>query len=346
MRTINDLLQGASLGTILSGNSFIDYPHLQIHCLEEAESFINCYGYDLVEDNQEIEKLRIEALGFLENTILNKEITIPQSIIDTTDIRYLLLWASNSDCDDRGLWSCALLRIMHSFSHCSSFYNDQYHKEIREQILSKIENHINFENEQFFIGDIALANYQSRPIKSRESVVTKLLHKVENVSADIFDWIGIRIITKKRLDAVKVLSYFRENNVIMFANIKPSRSRNTLLDLEWLKTNWEKFEYEQLSQMVQKLGFPSEQGKPVANYHTTSDYHAIQFTCRQRVRIKEASGKIISFFFPFEVQIMDEESYQESRIGDASHEKYKRRQLSAVRKRVLGALYDKLKSTV
>ncbi len=345
MRTINDLLQGASLGTILSGNSFIDYPNLQIHSLEETEAFIACYGYDLKEDQLEIEKLRVEALGFLTTVILNNEIAVPKQIIEMKDIRYLLLWASNAECDDRGLWSCSLLRIMHTFAHCSSFYNDQYHKEIREQILAQIEKHINLENGIYYIGDTALANYQSRPIKGRESVVIKLLHKVENVSADIFDWIGLRIVTKHRLDAVKVLSYLRENNVIMFANIKPSRSRNTLLDLEWLKTNWDKFEYEQLKEMLQELDFPTEQGQPLVNYHSTSDYHAIQFTCRQRVKIREISGKVISFFFPFEVQIMDEESYLQSRIGDASHEKYKRRQLSAVRKRVLGALYLKLKSS-
>jgi len=45
-----------------------------------------------------------------------------------------------------------------------------------------------------------------------------------------------------------------------------------------------------------------------------------------------------SFFFPYEMQIVDLKTHLENMFGRASHEKYKEKQLIAARKRVLGRL--------
>jgi uncharacterized protein (TIGR04562 family) len=45
-------------------------------------------------------------------------------------------------------------------------------------------------------------------------------------------------------------------------------------------------------------------------------------------------------FFPFEVQIMDAESYVESQAGNANHNRYKQSQIRAARKRVLGKVIE------
>ncbi|PIP80069.1 MAG: hypothetical protein COW84_07205 [Gammaproteobacteria bacterium CG22_combo_CG10-13_8_21_14_all_40_8] len=342
MTTIYEHVQGASLGTVLAGQSIIDHPALSIHTLEEAQAFLECYGYDLEIDKKEIASLRLKALKFLQNTLLDDSFPIPETIRNTEDIRHLLMWASNNHKSSRALWSCSLLRIMHTISHCSSFFNDHYQHEIRHQIVARIEKHITKDDAgRIFLGDIELADFQCRPCKTQESATLKLLHKPENVTADIFDWIGLRFITKYRLDAIKVLVFLRENNAVMFANVKPSRSRNSLLDIEWMKKQFLDTNYEDLKLALEEMDYPQEQGKPIDNVHTTSNYHAVQFTCRQRINILGPRGHRINFFFPFEIQIMDQKSYHESRLGDASHEMYKRRQLETVRKRVLGKLYKK-----
>ncbi len=46
----------------------------------------------------------------------------------------------------------------------------------------------------------------------------------------------------------------------------------------------------------------------------------------------------INFFFPYEVQILDRESYERSRSGRASHATYKERQRQAVKERIWGDL--------
>lgn len=102
------------------------------------------------------------------------------------------------------------------------------------------------------------------------------------------------------------------------------------------------------------------------NSHSSDSYRAIQFTCRQLVRyedpfvsefkklkifinknhssdeISEMINKIdtsnltrdIEFFYPYEVQIMDEKSYDNNLQGDASHKEYKKSQIISARNRL------------
>jgi uncharacterized protein (TIGR04562 family) len=44
----------------------------------------------------------------------------------------------------------------------------------------------------------------------------------------------------------------------------------------------------------------------------------------------------VSFFFAFEIQLMDAASWQRSQEGAASHEAYKKRQVDTARRRVFG----------
>ena len=90
------------------------------------------------------------------------------------------------------------------------------------------------------------------------------------------------------------------------------------------------------------------------NQHSLKNYHSIQFTCRHLINFKnpfvgefnklrkfaketdpdgEITSKInsldlstvsknIRFFYPFEVQVVDEENYKINTEGEASHQKY------------------------
>ena len=111
------------------------------------------------------------------------------------------------------------------------------------------------------------------------------------------------------------------------------------------------------------------------NVHSGSDYAAVQLTCRQLIRtprpitalrknleaaVSEASPEISNemrcyltemaqvvkniarisgdeefAFFPFEIQVMDEQSWEVNSTGKASHGRYKKSQIRAARRRVL-----------
>ncbi len=345
-----------TLRSIVGGRSAIDAPHMHCHDLADAEAFLECYGFDThrAEHLAELAELRQLAVEFIETELLDDE-RIPDAVRNEEDVRSLLVWASDRVSTERSAWSCAILRVAHTLAHSRSYFNDKYGVEIRSQIFSRFEPHLNMGAGALKLGSgedaIELVDFEVRPAKPVFSVALKLLHKVENVAEDIFDRFGVRFITQRRFDALLVVKYLREHNVFMFANVKPSRSRNTLVDLAWLEDLMSGLDteveggrmddverLELLRQAVDAQAYPAPPHS-VDNPHSSASYHAVQFTCRQMIRVPDDTGqREIRFFFPFEVQILDDESYRRSRSGYAAHDLYKARQRQAVRQRVLGRL--------
>ena len=348
-----------TLNTIVGGGSAIDVPRLYVKTSDEAESFLECYGFSWSVDShrRELDAVRREAISYIEEELLGGQSPMPDELLDQEDVRQLLLWGSEPPNTVRQQWVCALLRVMHTISHADSYLNRRFSRQIRRQIIDRYKPHLHIDVDKLTLGrgkgSIPLVRFEVKESKPLRSTITKLLHKVENVAADIFDRVGVRFVTQDRLDTLLVVQYLRQKNVVMFANIKPSRSRNTLIDINWLRDEIDRLdrgeEALERSQRVKRLReslavrpFPSS-NQPFTNRFSSVDYHSIQFTCRQQIRVRdmladERQGGEMRFFFPFEVQVLDAESYQMSRDGLASHEVYKRRQRREVQRRVMGPL--------
>ena len=81
------------------------------------------------------------------------------------------------------------------------------------------------------------------------------------------------------------------------------------------------------------------------NPYSSIDFRYIKFISRKLIKINPQSTspsnsasaqlKDFSFFYPFEVQIMDQSAYQKMQTGDSGHNEYKNRQIEAARKRVI-----------
>jgi len=376
-----------TLESIVGGGSPIDVPRLHLETLEQAEEFLGSYGFNWTSPlhKKEILAIQSEAISFIEDEFLKEDpnLTVPDFISSERDLRKVMLWASSKDKEAKQQWSCALLRVMHTFMHSRSYFNQKFDQQIRQQIIQRFEPHLHVGANGPVLGRgegaIPLIHFEIKRAKPIRSVVMKLLHKAENVATAIFDRVGIRLITGDKLDALMVVRYLRSHNVIMFANIQQPRSKNTLVDMgsfrEELARLNESFEAGKIdkAEREQKLriflkhqSYPNAQDN-VKNRFSDRSYHSIQFTCRQMVRtlepytqtlpladeliddhdLKELNNdpsepprryKEIRFFFPYEVQIMDLDSYQASKSGLASHDEYKRRQTHVAKRRVLGDL--------
>jgi uncharacterized protein (TIGR04562 family) len=369
------------MDTMMAGTSAIDVSRLYLTGIADAEDFLRCYGFDLqrAEEAREVEALRAEALQFILQELLCDEpdLEFPAEIAEERDVRRILLWASMPHVQPRQKWACSLLRVMHTFAHAGSHFQDLYGEQLRDQILQRFEAHLHEEDGHLFLGRdaqrIPLKAFQMRGRKSRRSIALKLLQKAENVSADVFDWVGIRLVTEHRFDALLVARYLRVHNVIMFANVRPGRSRNTLLDLEQVRDALQRTRaeveagclteagrWQALRAWAATLDYPAEAARSTYNPFSASSYHAIQFTCSQQIRVPnphlaplrrwaqmsprtELMARTLerwgiqtgtSFFFPFELQILDHESFERSRNGRASHADYKARQRHAVKRRL------------
>ncbi|MEO0336794.1 MAG: hypothetical protein AAF202_10385 [Pseudomonadota bacterium] len=77
------------------------------------------------------------------------------------------------------------------------------------------------------------------------------------------------------------------------------------------------------------------------NQFSSQDYRFIKFITRKLIRIPAGNEESspFSFFYPYEVQIVDYETYLQNLSGGASHAEYKKRQKRKARMRVLGYGY-------
>lgn len=392
------------LDIIISGKSSIDsLTAFQIHDLDEADRFIRSYGYDLDKPVEKAEMLGNfhEALSFIRKHFLQPEnpsglkLEIPRKILELTDVRDLLLMVSSKypgqTADSQGQllqrWACSIVKVMHTVSHIDKDVRTPYFPDVQTQILDRFYKFIHRDTDgHLLLGDkpndplrIDLASFETKPKKSRESTIIKLLHKPENVAEDIFDQVGIRFVTHTVLDSIRVIKFIKDKMIIMPPNIKPSRSRNTLFEVEPFKKKLKELlslaeknaidESDLRSQLEESIR-PSATKKD--NPHTSEFYRAIQFTCRQLIKLKnplyedlkelkkQLKGKTIHedlqklverldlkhlpkevrFFYPFEIQVTDKQSAEENEKGQSAHSEYKKAQIQTALKRVMGNLVD------
>jgi len=351
---------------VFSQDSFIDIDRLNLHTREDALDYIKNYGYDLSDPQvkQKVALILAEAKTFITSYLLDdpegKEprLVIPPEILYNEDVVDILIMASEKQRNLLQTWACAILRVAHTITHVENDLAKNFMPGIKRQIFSRFMEHLHVTRDhEYILGNgenrIKLRLFEMKNEKSRESTIMKLLHKRENVTADIFDRIGVRIVTYSKLDVILVLKYFTYQHVISFANVKPSRTRNNLINvphflegIEELKTHdlnsWKEDDVTEFLERYLVIP-PDEKGEQTEkiikehNIYSSTMYSSVQLTSRQLIRIKDPFNPTIQykFFFPFELQILDEDSYIESREGRASHEEYKKGQTTDVRKRVL-----------
>ncbi len=404
IRKLNDFRWDV-LDIIIGGKSSIDSREgFTVTSHEDADRFLMSYGFDLADPIEAAEAFGHfhEALNFIRRYFLAPEnpdglrIEIPRKILELSNVRDLFLFTSfaypDQKHDSQGAllknWACSILKVMHTIAHIDQDLRAGYFGEIQKQILDRFYRLIQRdENGLLYFGmgpddpsKIPLIEFQTKPKKSRDSTLLKLLHKPENVAEDIFDRVGIRFVTPKVLDALHIVKYLKDQMIVMPPNIKPSRSRNTLIDLENFRnlTNqaFHRLESGDYNE-TEFLASIEEAARPPTinplNPHSSEFYRSIQFTCRQLIKLKnplfddlkelrvaakreencppEVARLIerielkhiqreVRFFYPYEVQVVDVKSHESNEQGRSAHSEYKKGQLQTAMKRVMGALAD------
>lgn len=225
---------------------------------------------------------------------------------------------------------------------------------------------------------VALVRYQKKVRKERNSMILKLISKAQNDVELIYDSLGFRFVVEKRIDAIRLVEKFFDLGAISYANIQPRRSFNNLVDtdqlhreMDMLRTRVENNEIsaQQAEALFRDLEIPAPDPAVGAskNQFSSPFYRSLQFTCRHLIHVQDATlpildrirgqlGKSVAgkrflksfpivlrekktFYYPFEIQITDRESYVENLRGRSSHRDYKAKQKQMARKRVLGAIY-------
>lgn len=375
------------LDVLIGGTSFLDSKEgfkNSFSGTTSIENFVFAYGYDYEDpiEHAELQGNIQEAVRFIKRYFLRPEnpsglsLEMPKKLNDLLDLRELLKHASMPSSELRH-WACAVLKVVHTISHIDRDIRTHYFTEIQKQIFDRFYRFLNRDEDgSLYLGRnpedplrVDLFEFQIKPKKSRDSILMKLLHKPESVAEELFDRVGIRVITKNRVDAIRVIHFLEQTNVIVAANIKPSRSRNTLIDTRIFKEVLENnIENEGILQdLLESVPHPELRAD---NPFSSEHYRAIQFTCRQLIKIRNSVAdqirdlkqesknqsldpqfqsnldrvdlksiqKMIRFFYPFEVQIMDQLSHIENEKGRSAHVEYKKAQQNTAMIRVMGSL--------
>lgn len=357
------------LSAMIQGKSSIDLSAMPVYNRTEARELVYNYGFDLdlPEDMAEMEAYFIEAVNFIEHRFLTRSVDwaglgepviaaekIPLAVTASRDVVDLILLASQPDSPNRS-WACALLKVIHTLVYIQNSPLYKYHAQASETILARFREVLLPESDGTVLlkgargRDLRLYAFEAKHHKPRESILLKLLCKKENVAENVWDLVGVRLVTFHPAQALLAVDILREQKVILFPNVIPSRSRNTLLDFVHFREMYERelAEYKLGHRSLEDLMALFETEDYVTPHETHASqnplsspkYRSLHITCRQLLRVKAGSSYTETrFAFPYEIQILDQESYLESKVGQGAHASYKQRQLFAARRRVLGDL--------
>lgn len=338
------------LSSVLGEHQSVDFPRLFLQDRQEALNFIHAYGYDLskVEDSQKVWSYHRHAIEIMESELLLPDEKIPKNLRDREelgDITKLLLVASLT-ASEQQKWACAILRVMHVLIHLDNDIFTSFTDDIKYQILKPISQHVHKVDDKLFLGTgedrIELVSYEEKSFKQTHSAVVKLLARQDLIAMTLLDRVGIRFITKNLVDIFRVIQYLIDNHLISYPHVISSLSKNTVCPtpvfMSALESSLMSGGKLNLSDLEAKITSDLEKLKEKSdgiNPFTSKDFKFLKFITRQFLKISRGPDKPdFTFFYPFEVQILDKETFDKNMTGPASHHEYKNRQRHAARLRV------------
>jgi len=356
------------LGCVVGGVSALDIPRLNIHTVEEARQFILAYGYDVNDfaSQDELWATHRRAIALIKEQLLDEGEQIPERLVDQhqlKDLCELLIIASSRAPQDRELqrWACAILRVMHVYVHLRNDLFSAFRDEIQAQILKPLQEAIVHREASgssvlgpSVDGGIELAKFEIKPFKTTASSVVKLLARPEKVALTLLDKLGVRFVTRTTYDSFRVIRFLVDQHILSYPHIIPDQSNNTLYPVNLFLEVMEELKTRPAGEFAQDeiqraLSTRLEREHSRAEYRerinefSGPEHRFIKFINRKLITISVGpteTQRAFRFFYPFEIQVMDYETYLRNHSGPAAHDEYKNRQRKRARARVLGPAAD------
>jgi uncharacterized protein (TIGR04562 family) len=197
---------------------------------------------------------------------------------------------------------------------------------------------------------------------------------------DVFDYIGVRFVVGNNHEIPLLLDGLIRSDIVIPHLVITPRSRNTLIDIvkgkQILRLAKDLANYGELTaaeylESRSHVDWTPDHRRGSTdrnNRFSSQQYRSLQLTVRHLVRLKNPAHRVLTAlsmqlehyqtggrsnhlletlvpeenvrFFPLEVQIMDLASYEDSKFGPSSHERYKANQLEAARRKILSPLLN------
>lgn len=322
-----------SIRLILAGGSVIDWHRLNLVDAAHAKRFLANHALDIDDprDRKFAEHIQREAVSFLRRHF---SFAIPKPV-EKASIEELLQLASGKG--HRQVCACTILKVVQIINHMAG-------RELlfRLPVSDRDLFHLVEEKVYRVVGTMLSEGFPITEFiggrKNLDSTYTKLLSKPEATAAALYDKLRFRIVTRTRADILPVLNYLTEQ-LFPFNYVVPKQSTNTIFHFRsFCEAN------PHLAAMVDKFQGPLDDTlTPNDNRFSAPTYRVIQFVTDVPVRIpqhlmelappgSENLGPIVYVLCEF--QVLDAESEAANETGDASHDRYKQRQRTAVFRRL------------
>jgi uncharacterized protein (TIGR04552 family) len=326
------------LRLLLRGGSVIDWRRLDFCEPTEVTRFLalNLFDLDDPRDEARLRNILAQAVEYLRTEFGYR---VAPAVAVPDDLRHLFLFASGAREPVRyRRIACVVLKVMHVIHHLEA-RELLFRTAIREADLAERAHRRIMAEAQRMKAAGLVVEFRGN-VKSRSSLVTKLLAKKESVAAQVFDRVRYRVVTE-RADQVASVVWHLTQHLFPFNYAVPGQTQNSLVrfgDLLALHPSG--------AVHAANLQLPPdlERTDPAAhrNEFSGKEFKILNFVVDLPVRVDELLPKLDPMadelgrvvFTLVEFQVMDASTAVTNEQGDASHERYKKRQLKRVLRRL------------
>jgi len=326
--TLGDL---ETIRLILRGASVIDWRRLHFQNKEEIDHYLRLCLFEPDDpfDRAQLQRILDEAVDYLRTTF---RYAVAEEVAQPAQVQDLFLLASGVGNPKLRRIACLVLKVMHVAHHMEA--RGLLHRarvsedELSQLVTQRVDNSIaQLQREGFPV--VAAAG----SVKTRHSLITKLLAKKETLAAQIYDRVRYRVVTDDAGNVLPVLVRLCDL-LLPFNFVVPGQTQNTLICFRELLRDWPS-----LRAMAPQLqvGLLDDEPEPEHNEFSGGSYKVLNFVADIPVRLPERAvdagdGRIV--FCMVELQLVDRETAASNERGENAHLRYKRRQLRKVLRRL------------
>jgi uncharacterized protein (TIGR04552 family) len=304
-----------------------------------VDAFLGLNLFDLSDplDERRLRAVLAQAVEYLRSAFGYR---VAAPVAEPADLRRLFLLASGvgEPARHRRI-ACVVLKVMHVIHHLEA-RELLFRTPVREADLAeRVHRRVMAEAARMAALGMPVVEFVGS-VKSRESLVTKLLAKKESVAAQVFDRVRYRVICERR-DQLPGVAWHLAQNLFPFNYAVPGQTRNSLLRFGELLGR-----HPRGDELTERLQLPLDAEKRSAgvprNEFSGETFKTLNFVVDVPVRVDELLppdgplaeelGRVV--FALVEFQVLDAATARSNEAGESAHDRYKRRQLQRVLRRL------------
>lgn len=332
------------LRLVLRGGSVIDWRRLNFADRDDVERFLRLSLFDTADpkDQERLRDILAQAVAYLRASFRYR---VAEPVANPREIHDLFLMASGRfDPPKYRRIACIVLKVMHCIHHVEARELLFQAKTAEADFQALVNARVVAAAKAMIDADYPIVEFSGN-LKTRESLITKLLSKKETLAAQIYDKVRYRIVTREIADVLPVLHHLA-HHLFPFNFVVPGQTQNNLVDFREVVEGTP-----ELRKLIPKLELDlgHERREDLArrragevNAFSARGYRVLNFVADIPVRIDpwivpDARGAFPHGRIAFglvEFQIMDQETARLNEQGEASHERYKMRQKRKVLRRL------------